>query len=300
MTDQAATPAELDYLDWLYGKLGDRPTTPDDSHYLSLGAGVQSSTLALMAARGEIGPMLAGAIFADTQAEPKAVYEWLDYLETMLPFPVHRVTAGSLTVAALKARVSAKGATYYKTSIPFHTLSETGQAGRITHRSCTVDHKIKPITKALRKLAKVKRGTKAPVVTSWIGISLDEMTRMKAAREPWIATRWPLIERRMTRRSCLEWLRSNGLPEPPRSACVYCPFKSNAEWRHLKTTDPDGFAAAVAFDHESRAVRAGTTLKSTAYVHRALVPLDQVDLRNDEDKGQTSLWDDECHGMCNT
>jgi 3'-phosphoadenosine 5'-phosphosulfate sulfotransferase (PAPS reductase)/FAD synthetase len=60
--------------------------------YLSLGAGVQSSTLALMAARGEIGPMPKAAIFADTQAEPESVYRWLDWLEKQLPFPVHRVT----------------------------------------------------------------------------------------------------------------------------------------------------------------------------------------------------------------
>jgi hypothetical protein len=38
---------------------------------LSLGAGVQSSTMALMAAKGEIIPMPDCAIFADTGAEPK-------------------------------------------------------------------------------------------------------------------------------------------------------------------------------------------------------------------------------------
>ncbi len=38
-------------------------------HTISLGAGVQSSTMALMAAAGEITPMPAAAIFADTQAE---------------------------------------------------------------------------------------------------------------------------------------------------------------------------------------------------------------------------------------
>lgn len=37
---------------------------------LSLGAGVQSSTMALMAAKGEITPMPDCAIFADTQSEP--------------------------------------------------------------------------------------------------------------------------------------------------------------------------------------------------------------------------------------
>lgn len=41
---------------------------------LSLGAGVQSTTLVLMAAHGVVGPMPDCAIFADTGWEPKAVY----------------------------------------------------------------------------------------------------------------------------------------------------------------------------------------------------------------------------------
>ena len=63
-------------------------------HIISLGAGVQSSTMALMAAKGEITPMPDAAIFADTGWEPKYVYDWLDWLETQLPFPVHRVSGG--------------------------------------------------------------------------------------------------------------------------------------------------------------------------------------------------------------
>ena len=47
-------------------------------HIISLGAGVQSSTMALMAARGLILPRPIGAIFADTQDEPASVYRWLD------------------------------------------------------------------------------------------------------------------------------------------------------------------------------------------------------------------------------
>ena len=42
---------------------------------LSLGAGVQSSTLALMIEKGEI-PMVDAGIFADTQAESKETYEF--------------------------------------------------------------------------------------------------------------------------------------------------------------------------------------------------------------------------------
>jgi len=59
---------------------------------LSLGAGVQSTTLALMAAHGEVGPMPDCAIFADTGWEPQAVYDHLAWLRSpnVLPFPVHK------------------------------------------------------------------------------------------------------------------------------------------------------------------------------------------------------------------
>ncbi len=57
---------------------------------ISLGAGVQSTTMALMAAHGEIEPMPDAAIFADTGAEPPEVYEHLEWLKggNVLPFPV--------------------------------------------------------------------------------------------------------------------------------------------------------------------------------------------------------------------
>lgn len=46
---------------------------------LSLGTGVQSTTMALMAARGALTPMPDCAIFADTGWEPEAVYDHLDW-----------------------------------------------------------------------------------------------------------------------------------------------------------------------------------------------------------------------------
>ena len=46
---------------------------------LSLGAGVQSTTMALMAAHGALTPMPDCAIFADTGWEPEAVYDHLDW-----------------------------------------------------------------------------------------------------------------------------------------------------------------------------------------------------------------------------
>ena len=76
---------------------------------LSLGAGVQSSCLALMCSQGEVTPMPNFAIFADTQDEPRSVYEWLSELKKLCNFPIYTVTAGSLSHHALKMRVTSDG-----------------------------------------------------------------------------------------------------------------------------------------------------------------------------------------------
>jgi len=93
--------------------------------FISLGAGVQSSTMALMAAHAEITPMPEAAIFADTQDEPKSVYRWLEWLTGKLPFPVHIVTQGHLREDGISIRTSRKsGKQYIRTLIPMFTASE--------------------------------------------------------------------------------------------------------------------------------------------------------------------------------
>lgn len=271
-------------------------------NFLSLGAGVQSSCLALMAAKGEIGPMPDAAIFADTQAEPASVYEWLDWLEKQLPFPVVRVSAGSLEERELTLRVSKKsGKTYRKTAIPAFAKDKNGKIG-IVSRKCTTDHKIIPITRAVRDLAGIKRGQKECTVTQWIGISWDEIQRMKEMREPWNQARWPLIELRMRREDCLNWMKKNGFQTPPRSACTFCPFHNDGEWRRLRDSDPAAWRHAIQFERRMQAAAAkDQAMRSIPFLHPSCVPLDEVDLRTDEEMGQMMLWNtiqNECAGMC--
>lgn len=267
---------------------------------ISLGAGVQSSVMAMMASRGELlGIKVDFAIFADTQAEPKSVYNWLDWLEKQLSFPVHRVTAGSLAANSLQMRTSKKGLKYSKTNIPFYTLNSDGSKGIIPHRSCTSDFKIKPILKELRSRCAIKRGQKHPTVTSLIGISLDEMRRIKPSRDLWVVNRWPLVELRMNRSRCIEWARKNGMPEPPRSSCVFCPFHSDKEWRRLQAEEPEEFARAVQFEKDiQQTKRSSDDFFSIPFCHPSAKPLDQIDFRSDVERGQMTLWDDECEGMC--
>jgi hypothetical protein len=268
-----------------------RKAMSEPIHIISLGAGVQSSTMALMAAHGEITPMPKCAIFADTQDEPKSVYKWLDWLEKQLPFPVHRVSAGSLSDSATRLRVSGKsGKTYTETGIPAYTIDDARKKG-MGMRQCTGKFKIEPIQKYLKSLSHQ--------VTLWIGISRDEAHRMKVSRVSWITNTWPLVDRGITRRHCLRWMKDHGYEEPPRSACVYCPYHSDEQWRFMRDKEPLEFQRAVEFERRLQdASTKATALNSNPFLHASLVPLDQVDFSTDEDHGQQVMFGNECEGMC--
>jgi 3'-phosphoadenosine 5'-phosphosulfate sulfotransferase (PAPS reductase)/FAD synthetase len=276
-----------------------------DFTFLSLGAGVQSSTIALMAKHGEITPMPDAAIFADTQAEPASVYKWLDWLEPQLPFPVIRVTRGDMTSESLiiKDRKDGTGR-WSKSLIPAFIQNKDGSKG-IMGRQCTYSYKVEQLERAARLHGKVKRGQKNVTVTQWIGISWDEIQRIKPSRVAWSQHRWPLVELRMGRRDCLKWMESHGYPKPPRSACVYCPFHSDNEWRRLRDQEPEEFQRAIRFEKDLQEVKAKTErMRGIPFLHPSCVPLDQVDLSTDIERGQLSLWLDEqsfgneCEGMC--
>lgn len=258
---------------------------------LSLGAGVQSSTLALMVGAGELEPVDC-AIFADTQSEPTAVYRHLDWLERQLPFPVHRVTAGNLREQILDATI---GHSRMDARPPFFVSS-----GGMLRRQCTQDFKLLPIMRKIRQLCGLRprqRSPKTVEVEQWIGISLDEAIRMKPSRHDFIEHRWPLIEKRMTRADCLNWLDGRGYPRPPKSACTFCPYHDDAMWRDMKLNDIESWADAVGVD---KAIRNGipkARKRSQWFLHRSLQPLEAIDFRNAEDRGQRDFIN-ECEGMC--
>ena len=62
---------------------------------ISLGAGVQSTTMALMSAVGELPPVDC-SIFADTKNESEAVYSYLENLKKKLPFPIHHLSKSNI------------------------------------------------------------------------------------------------------------------------------------------------------------------------------------------------------------
>jgi hypothetical protein len=257
-----------------------------------------------MAAHGEIGPMPDVAIFADTGAEPAAVYEQVRWLSSgnVLPFPVEVVKAGDI-IADMRRQAEgvSAGAGGRSPSAPFFAPGRKQGSSSPIRRQCTGHYKIEPINAAVRAMLGFQPRQRIPVgsVEMRIGISTDEVVRAGAAHEAWIVNRHPLLERRMSRQDCSPWLLSRGYDVPVASACTFCPFRDDVEWGRLSREDPEAFAQAVEIDSLVRPgfVRsAAGTSTGRLFVHRSMRPLAEIDFSTAEERGQGMLR--ACDGGC--
>ncbi len=270
---------------------------------LSFGGGIQSTTLLHMAAHGEIEPPDV-VIFAELEAEPQSVYENLRWLKEsqVQPFEIITVSAGSI-IDDMMTQVGGNAVKQggRAPSAPFYTTGRDGR-GAPLRRQCTGHYKIEPINAKIRELLGYKPRQRIPAlsVEMMIGISLDEVVRAGASFVPWIVNRYPLLEKRMTRGDCIQWLRRHDLPVPSKSACLFCPYRSIEEWRNLRDRDPVDFAKAIEIDEMIRpGIRRNDKGTSTGnlFLHRSLTPLKDLDLSTPEERGQVDLLT-ECEGGC--
>ncbi|MFD8246941.1 hypothetical protein [Nocardia sp. NPDC059691] len=302
-------------------------TTVPTLRLLSLGAGVQSTTLALMACRGELSG-LDGAIFADTGWERPAVYRQVERLEaefTKAGIPLHRVSNGHLRKDTLDPSKRFVSIPYF-TLAPEDTMvreeiTETDSDGReaivgyrerpatrreregIGRRQCTYRYKIAPINRAVRMLLGApaphyRRVPKGRVAEQWIGFSTDEIYRVNDRREnAYTIKRFPLLELGMSRKDCLRYLRRAGWGDVVSSDCIGCPHHNNAYWRQMRDERPEEWADAVEFDHAIRKGGArGEPLRGQAFLHRSCVPLELAPIdrvtRGEWKDRQLDLFDD--------
>ena len=265
---------------------------------LSLGAGVQSSCLALMAERGEYGlPKPDLAIFADTGWEPQAVYDHFEWLQSQLSYEIVKVDNGNIRENILQGQMP-DGSKFL--GIPAFLVNPDGTNG-ILRRQCTTHYKTKPIHEYLRERLQIAPRRRAPMdvqVEMWLGISTDEAMRQKPDQEEWVTKRFPLIELGFSRGQLANWFNEH-YPDRhlPSSSCIGCPYHSDSMWKHLKEHDQKSFQEAVFIDQALRNVPATKgAIKGEAFLHRSRKPLIDVDF--DHITSYENLMVEECEGLC--
>ena len=277
---------------------------------LSFGAGVQSTALLLKSCTGVL-PKLDYAVFADTGYEPKTVYEHLEWCieftkDHGIPLHIVKAKGNGIKEDVINNITKEEGSRF--ASIPFFTIDENGKQG-IGRRQCTNEYKVQPVHKFLRRevlgLKFRERAPKEPVIEQWMGFTFDEATRAKPSMHKWMTHVYPYLnwggeffDKNWRRYQVIEWLEKE-YPDikVPRSACICGPYHSNEDWAKIKQNKEE-WDELVKFDKAIRHDNREKSIRLPQYLHRSCKPIDEVDLRTAEEKGQGTLWDNECTGMC--
>ena len=242
--------------------------TPPLIRVLSLGAGVQSTTLWHLYQTKKLKRPPDFCIFANTQREPKYVYDVVKRIKRESKIPIYEISKGDIY--------------YTPNKIPYHLKKEKGLRG-MNQRQCTQDYKIVMVDKKIREVLGYKKHQKMRhKIEIIIGFSLDEKRRVSVPIEKWKKFSYPLIENGITRLDCENYLSKVNF-SVNRSACIMCPFRSDSEWLYLKENNPDLFEEACRYDEMIRTEEVTRThnLKYPQYMHKSMIPLRDVDFANE-------------------
>ena len=244
---------------------------------ISLGLGVQSTAMYLMSSLGQI-ERADYAIFADPGAELPDTYKLWDYLniwrEKNNGIPLIKKKK-SLYKDIIKGQNS--------TGQRWASIPAFGESGGMIRRQCTKEYKIDVVVKEIRKLHDlVKYQTMKPTIL-YLGISMDEIQRMKESRLPKITYEYPLIENRITRGDCIKFLEERSFHDVKKSSCVFCPYHNNTQWRDIKQSYTEEWKKVIEVDEAIRdSSKRG--LKDQLYLHRTLKPINEAYLQEDQEE----------------
>ena len=243
---------------------------------ISLGLGIQSTAMYLMSSLGHI-DRADYAIFADPDAELPDTYKLWNDLKIW--------SKSNNGIALIKKKKSIyndiiKG--YKKNTrvakIPAHTSS-----GGIMLRQCTGEYKINVVVQEVRRLHKLKKRQHMKPTEMWLGISLDEIQRMKESQLYNIKYKYPLIDKKLTRSDCISVLEENNFVNVKKSSCTFCPYHNNRTWKDLKSNYPQEWDKAVKLD---KIIRDSSqyNIKDKLYLHSSKQPLDEAYLQEDQEE----------------
>ncbi len=262
--------------------INEKSNNTDYINVLSLGWGVQSVALALMAVNGELG-RIDFAIFADTNFENEKTKEYIK------KYKLYFICKG-LRIVTVKNngsnhQIYKKINKGFQVQIPAFTFNKENNVNGQIRRQCTYYWKIAPIRRYLQSIRSGKK------INMFLGISLDEFLRMKDSNVKYINNVYPLVENRLSRNDCVNYIKKNNLDIPSKSSCWFCPFKSLSEWRNSSDKE---FQKAISLEKQIKNLKPPYDL----YLTNKRKNLNEIDFRSQEQKGQLSLFDNECLGIC--
>lgn len=247
----------------------------------SFGGGVQSYGILALIQLGEL-PKPELVVMADTGRERSAVW---DYLEEIGRPMFERLGLPFVVVGHEWATVDLCGS---NNDLLIPAYSQSSKLPTF----CSNEWKRRPFMRYLRS---VGYGPERPV-NVWLGMSLDEVDRVKKSDVEWAANYYPLLfggSRRYYRADCIAAIQRVGWPVPPKSACWMCPNRDVSTWREMAADGSGDIGRAIQLEQE---IRQNPKFTDVTF-HRSRVPLADIDFTAAEEQ-QPGLFDG--FGDCGT
>ena len=244
---------------------------------ISLGLGVQSTAMYLMSSLGYI-ERADYAIFADPGAELPDTYKLWDYLNEWTKYN-NGIPLIKKKKSLYKDIIKGQNSTGNK----WASIPAFGESGGMIRRQCTREYKIDVVVKEIRKLHGLKKYQRMKPTVLYLGISLDEIQRMKESRLSNVVYEYPLIEKEITRSDCIKFLEERGFNNIKNSSCVFCPYHSNKNWKEIKQNYPKEWKKVIKVD---KAIRESSKrgVNDKLYLHRSLKPINKAYLQEDQEE----------------
>lgn len=257
-------------------------------NFLSFGAGLDSTALAMMANEGLVFEKLDAIIFANTGFEKRDTYKHIKQIKPLLNIPFY-----SLSKSIYKDTLSGIANNKRISSLPFYTKPKTpyGKPGRLK-RQCTSDFKIKLVHKKIREILGVKKLNQKYNIKVWVGYNASEPQRISRKRKE-IRTDWETIavpfynvdikrssittkkyfDKNIHRDYIEKYLRKFNFEYLVKSGCKACPNMSDLMWLQMKENNINDWNDAVLFD---KAIRNIPNINQQCFLHRSCKPLEEI------------------------
>lgn len=236
----------------------------------SYGGGTQTIAIALLIEDGRL-PLPDRIVMADTGYEFKKTWQ---YTEEYIQPRLQKLGRNIEIIPHSEAKVDLFSSTN-EVLIPAFSTSGSGKLRNF----CSGKWKTDVVRRYIRK-------TGVTTCDMWLGMSLDEIQRLKHSGLKWCNNYYPLCyDVKFTRGDCRAYILSHGMPEPPKSRCLMCPNQSDTLWLEVQQ-EPEEWQKAVALDekiYQTHGVR----------LHKSRLPLPMVQLQptQEQDGGLFDICD---------
>ena len=208
---------------------------------VAYGGGTNSTAMLVLMHENGIRPDM--ILFADTGGEKPHTYDHLKVVNAWC----EKVGLPGIVITRKRGRIYV-GETLEQNCLRKNMLPSIAYG----YKSCSLKYKVQPQDMYCNNNAECKAAwASGEKLQKYIGYDADEERRAKIKSDDKYEYIYPLIQAGWGREECVEAIARNGLPQPGKSACFFCPSSKKQEILDLRKQYPELMERALAMEEQA-------------------------------------------------